>query len=106
MAKIQLDPLFAGLTGTMGDLVFKKSKNGVMFVASRPKKSNAKPSPAQLANRERFTLANAYAKAALADPELRAIYEKIAEEEGKGAFAAAKADYFKGNDLLAAPSRI
>jgi hypothetical protein len=50
-------------------------------------------------------LANAYAKAALANPTTRAIYEEIAHQEGKGAYAVAKADYFKGIDLLTTPSR-
>ena len=100
MAKIKLDPLFAGISGTIGDLVFKRSRNGVTIVARRPTKSNAEPSPAQKAQRERFKLANVYAKAALADPYLRAIYEKRAAKEGQGAFALARMDYLDGKDLL------
>ena len=65
----------------------------------RPKKSNAEPSEAQKAQRERFKLANAYAKAAMADPDVRALYEARATEEGKGAFALARTDYFNGKDL-------
>jgi hypothetical protein len=105
MARIKLDPIFTGISGTLGGFVFKKSKNGETFVSMRPKKLNTKPSPAQLANRERFKLANAYAKAALADPTVRAIYEEIALEEGVSAYAAARDDYLKGNDLFSASSR-
>lgn len=53
-----------------------------------------------MAQRQRFKLANAYAQAAMADPEVRAIYEELAEEEGRSAYEAARQDYFKGNDLL------
>jgi hypothetical protein len=100
MAKIKLDPLFAAISGTIGDFVFKKSRKGEAIVARRPKKSNAEPSEAQKAQRERFKLANAYAKAAMADPDVRAFYEERAAEEGQGAFALARIDYFNGEDLL------
>ena len=99
MAKVMLDPLFAGLSGTMGDLVFKRTRNGQTIVCQRPRKSNAEPSPAQKAQRERFKLAGAYAKAALADPDLRAFYEERAEKEGQSAFALARTDYFDGKHL-------
>jgi hypothetical protein len=100
MAKIKLNPLFDEISGTFGDVVFRKSKNGETYISSRPQKSNAEPSEAQLAQRQRFKLANAYAQAAMADPEVRAIYEELAEEEGRSAYEAARQDYFKGNDLL------
>jgi hypothetical protein len=101
MAKIKLDPLFASISGTMGGFVFKKSRKGEAIVARRPQKSNTEPSPAQKAQRERFKLANAYARAAVADPVLRAVYEEIAAEAGLSVFAAARADYFKGKDSIA-----
>jgi len=102
MARIKLDPLFAGISGRMGDLVFRKSRNGEIIVSRRPRKSNTPPSAAQMAQRERFKLANAYAKAAPADPALRVHYEALAEETGRSAYNAARDDYFKGNDLLSA----
>src|ERR1044071_7816303 len=101
MAKIKLNPLFGEITGKVGNVVFKKTANGDTIIAKCPDMSRVEWSEAQKAQRERFKLANAYAKAALADPELRAIYEKLAEEKGNGPFAAAKADYFQGNDRLA-----
>jgi hypothetical protein len=100
MAKVKLDPLFAGISGTIGDLVFRTSKNGQVTISKRPGKSNAEPSEAQKAQRERFKLANAYARAALADPDVRAIYEERAAEERQSAFALARTDYFNGKDLL------
>jgi hypothetical protein len=100
MAKVKLHPCIAEFSGTIGDFVFKKSRKGEAIIARRPRKPHAPPSPAQKAHRERFKLAVAYARAALADPTVRAFYEKIAAKEGKGAFAVAQSDYFKGKDLL------
>jgi hypothetical protein len=101
MAKIKLDPLFAGISGTMGGLVFRTSKNGEVTVSKRPRKSNTPPSEAQQINRQRFAEASKYASAALADPLLRAVYEEIAAQEGLSPFAVARNDYLQGNDRLA-----
>jgi hypothetical protein len=100
MAKVKLDPLFAGISGKIGNVVFKKSANGDVIVSKCPDMSRVKWSEAQKAHRQRFKLANEYAKAALADPDVRALYEELAAKEGKGAFATARSDYFKGKDLL------
>ena len=100
MAKIKLNPLFDGISGRVGDVVFKKSPNGETIISKYPDMSRVQWSDAQKAHRERFKLANAYAKAAMADPQVRAIYEEIAAQEGTAAYAAARADYFKGKDLL------
>ena len=58
-------------------------------------------SKAQKRHRERFKLATEYAQAAMADPELRTIYEDMAAKEHKRPYTMAISDYFKGNDLLA-----
>lgn len=100
MAKIKLNPFIVEVSGTMGDLVFKKSRSGEAIVAMRQRKSRSEPSEAQKAHRERFKLAVAYARAAMEDSVLRAAYEGIAAKEGTSAFAAAQSDYFKGNNLL------
>ena len=75
MAKVELNPLFDGLSGSVGGLVFRRFSTGKTYVTRRPKKSNTEPSEAQKAHRLRFKEASAYAKAALADPDLRAHYE-------------------------------
>jgi hypothetical protein len=100
MAKVKLNPLMVEVSGTMGDFVFKRSRKGEAIVARRPRKSNTEPSEAQKAHRERFKLAIAYARAAMADPAVRTLYEERAAKEGKSAFAAAQSDYFNGKDLL------
>lgn len=58
-------------------------------------------SKAQKGHRERFKLATEYAQAAMAEPELRSIYEDMAAKEHKGPYAMALSDYFRGNNLLA-----
>jgi hypothetical protein len=57
-------------------------------------------SPAQQEYRQRFKQAIAYAKAAMADPDVRAVYEKQAAEQNRQPFRVAVSDYLKGVDLL------
>jgi hypothetical protein len=67
--------------------------------------SNVQWSESQQAHRQRFKQAVAYAKAAMAEPTVRAKYEKAALKAGKRPFDLAVSDYFKGKDLLALKSK-
>ena len=100
MAKAKLNPLFTEISGSMGDFIFKTSKNGEVVIASRPQKSQAEPSEAQIAQRNRFRQAAAYAKAVLAEPSARAYYEAEAIRLGKTAYSVARSDFLKGINLL------
>jgi hypothetical protein len=100
MAKVKLQPWVAGFSGKMGDVVFKQTSSGEVIIASRPDMSNVEWSPAQQAHRERFRQASEYATAALADPDVRAIYEKKAKKARKTPRNMAISDYFAGKDLL------
>ena len=62
--------------------------------------SNGEPSEAQIAQLEQFKQAAKYARAAMAQPKVRAAYEEIAAKEHQGPFGLAFADYFKGINLL------
>jgi hypothetical protein len=62
--------------------------------------SRVKWTNAQQAHRQRFKEAVAYAKAAMAVPEVRAAYETLAAEKHKRPFDLAVSDYFKGRNLL------
>lgn len=64
----------------------KKSPKGNTIVARRPDMWGVEWSEAQNAHRARFGQATADAKAALADPDLWAIYEARAAKEKKSAF--------------------
>ena len=103
MAKVELNPLFDGLSGSFGDLVFRRSSTGKTYISQRPAKSTKEPSEAQKAHRERFGQASTYAKAALADPDMRLHYEKLAAHEGKTAYTLAIADYMNGSPLPSSP---
>jgi len=88
------------IQGTLYDVVFKLSPQGNPIITKRPDMSNVEWSKAQIDHRQRFGLANTSARAALADPDVRGIYEEKAAKEGKRPFYIARADYLKGNNLL------
>jgi hypothetical protein len=102
MAKAQLHPLLQGIRGKLKGLVFRMSHNGKISVYITPNMSRVEWSPAQIAQRERFAEASAYAKAAIADPEVRAHYERMSMEvkNNKRPYDMALSDYTKGNNLL------
>src|SRR5688572_21384434 len=100
MPKVRLNPLIEEIHGTMYDVVFKKSSKGNMIVTKNPDMSRVEWSEAQMAQRARFKQAVAYARAALAEPKLRARYENRAKRQRKRAWDVAISDYFAGKDLL------
>jgi hypothetical protein len=102
MPKVKLHPMFVEIQGKMYDnLVLKLSPQGELILAKRPDMSKVKWSKAQKAHRQRFKLAVAYAKAALAEPKVHRKYERRAKKLGKRPWDVAVSDYFKGNNLLA-----
>ena len=62
--------------------------------------SKVKWSEAQGAQRERFRQAIAYARKAMADPEVRAHYEELGRKANRQAFRVAVSDFYAGKDLL------
>ena len=60
----------------MGNVVFRRSHTGEMTLIKLADMSNVTWSDAQQAHRQRFKEAVAYAKAAMAEPKVRAVYEK------------------------------
>ena len=105
MAKVTLQPPFKSFRGRLGDLVFRVYPNGKTIVSKYPDMPNVTWSPAQEAHRRRFKRAIAYAKSAMADPDVRAVYEKRAAEKDDRPFQMAVSDYFKGIDLLSEKKR-
>lgn len=100
MPKVVLHPWIKELHGKMGDVVFKRSPNGDTIMTKRPDMSKVQWSPAQKAHRTRFKQASAYAKAAMADPNIRAMYEKKAAKAQKHPRDLAISDFFKGKNLI------
>jgi hypothetical protein len=100
MAKVTLNPLIRQISGRMGDLVFRVSPTGEQTIMKLPDMSGVKWSKAQEQHRQRFKQAVVYAKAAMADPKVRVVYEKRAVKNHKRPYDMAVSDYFKGKDLL------
>ena len=102
MAKVRLHPLFEQIRGKIKGLVFRLSHNGKISVYMDPDMSRVKWSPAQIAHRERFAEARAYAKAALAVPEIRTIYmlRSLELKNNNRPHDMAVSDYLNGNNLL------
>ena len=106
MAKVILQPgnkgnvLIKGIRGKVGDVVFRQSPNGDIIISKAPDMSAVVWSPAQQEHRQRFKAAIAYAKAAMAHPDVHALYEKRATAGNRRPFQVAVSDYFKGVDLL------
>jgi hypothetical protein len=100
MPRVRFKPLVEEIHGTLYDVVFKKSPKGNMIVTKRPDMSGVKWSQAQIKQRERLAQASKYAKAAMADPDVRPIYEERAAIENKLPYYVAQSDYFEGKNLL------
>ena len=102
MAKVRLHPLFEELRGKIKGMVFRLSHNGKISAYMSPDMSGVTWSPAQIAHRERIAEASAYAKAAIADPQIRAIYVEISMQRkgNKRPYDMALGDYMNGNNLL------
>ena len=95
MAKVKLNPILVELHGKVGDMVFRRTRNGGVSLIRKADMSKVKWSPAQVANRQRFREAAAYAKQLLADPQVRAAYEKLAAQQGKRASEVAVSEYLQ-----------
>lgn len=95
MAKLRLSPLILEVHGKMGDLVFRRTRNGGMSIIKRADMSDVKWSKAQSTHRHRFREAIADAKQAMADPARKKAYEKAGLKTGRRAFEMAVSDYFK-----------
>ena len=100
MPKVRFKEMVVEIQGTMYDVVFKKSLKGNPIVTKKPDMSNVKWNDAQKNNWKRMGASNDYAKAAMANPEVRAIYEARAAEEGRVARNVALSDYWKDINLL------
>jgi hypothetical protein len=84
--------------GKVGDLVFSK-RNGGVFISRRPENGNRILSAAQEAVQERFRQAALYGKSAMADPQVRALYEAQAKKRKQPIFSVMIENFFKPPSL-------
>ena len=95
MANVQHNPATQNISGNVGNLRFRKRRDGTFSVSHIPERRSTPPTAAQTAVKERFAKAGAYATRALALPEVRAAYEKLAEREDLTPRSAAVRDWFR-----------
>jgi len=99
MVKVRLHPPVASMSGKMGAYTYRFTY-GKQTLMKTPDMSKVKWSKAQKEQRERFRQAILYAHQAMADPNVRAYYEKVGKEAGRQPFRVAVSDFFAGKNLL------
>jgi hypothetical protein len=102
MAIVKLDPLFKDMHGKIGDLVFRRGRNGMTIISRAPQKKKPKSRKAREAQKEQNARqgrlmddAHIYARTVLADPQKRAYFEKKARRKKQSAYRLAFGSYFK-----------
>ena len=107
MAIVKLGPLLQEAHGKIGDLVFRRGPNGKTIVSRVPQKKKKKSQKAQKAEKARNARqrqlmyeAHDYARAAMADPEMRQHYEQQAKRKRTKAYSLAFASFFKAHRKL------
>jgi hypothetical protein len=91
MTEVNLNETVNGYRGSIGRLVFKRYK-GRTIVGRKPIITKA-PTAGQLAQRERFKKAVAFAKSVVANPVRRAFYEPLAKARDISIYSLAVGDF-------------
>jgi len=81
------------------NVAFRRLPTGETQIIKLADMFNVKWSKAQKQHRQRFKEALIYAKAAMADENIRCIYETTAQELGKRPYRLAVSDYFRGRNF-------
>jgi hypothetical protein len=83
----------------MGDWTYRRMY-GKQTLMKTPDMSKVEWSEAQKKERKRFAEAIAYARRAMADPEVRTHYEKLGKKANRQPFRVAVSDFYQGKNLL------
>ena len=97
--KVELNPTVECFRGRIGNMTYRVMY-GKQTAMKTPDMSGVEWSEAQQAERQRFKQAIAYAKQAMADPKVRAQYEKRARRAKRQPFRVAVSDFYAGKNLL------
>lgn len=94
MAKLKLNSALKGIRGAIDGWIYRRFGDG--SIVGRLGENDNAPTDGQLAQREQFRRAGDYAATALADPALRAFYERAAKDHATPIRpnAVALGDYF------------
>ncbi len=102
MALVKLDPLLKDMHGKIGDLVFRRGRNGMTIISRAPQKKQPKTGKARKARkaqnaRQRHLLdaAHIYARTVMADPQMHSYFQKKAKRKKQSAYRLAFGDYFR-----------
>lgn len=91
MAKIIRNPLFTGMRGKLGNVVFRQRRDGTIIMSAAPVSKDRKSTESQRAQQSRFQQAVAYARdAAKTEP----FYAELAQRTHKTAYNIAISDWF------------
>jgi hypothetical protein len=102
MTKAIMHPTIEGLSGRMGDVVFRYNKRtGKTSISKVPDMTGVKWSKAQKAQRRRFKKAVKHVQNLKTKPAVWAVYQKIAKKKRRRAWDVAMKDYFQGSKLIA-----
>lgn len=91
MAKVIRNPAMQGISGAVGNLVFRQMPDGSTYVSAKPDFSHRKFSEGQKEHQSRFQRAVAYARAAA---KSQPIYGELAAGTIKSAYNFALSDWF------------
>jgi len=94
MAESKENILTKGFSGTVARLLTFRQKAGKTVVAKLRRPSSVPPTDKMVAVRDKFQSSIAYAKGAIKDPAVKALYQAVAKP-GESAFNVAVADAFK-----------
>lgn len=95
MTRVKLKDAIQEIGGILYEVELNRSGQEEGIVIEHPYEPHGKSSEAQKAHRQHFKEAVAYAKAAMADPDMWAIYEKRAAKEHSIPYRVALSDYLK-----------
>jgi hypothetical protein len=97
MAVLNNNLLIKGLSGSIGNMTFRQ-RGGETIVSRKRRPGSASSNAIQMKNQERFMEANMYAKNAIKDPVLKALYRSVATG-GQTAYNIAVSDAYKGPEI-------
>jgi len=91
MAKVAKNVMVWGMSGSIGNLVFRQMKDGSTWVSATPNFSHRKFSKGQKSHQSRFKEAASYARGAA---KVQPIYAELARGTTKNAYNIALSDWF------------
>lgn len=95
MSKSRNNPLTEGLSGKLGKTLVFRNVGGETVLSVAPRPQSGAPTEQQLAHRNKFRMAAAYASGQLGDPAAMTLYKEVAKrKQYKSARTLAVADFF------------